>query len=111
MTTAIVYKGRDNVTQWQLMEDCENLDGTTVDRVTLNIPDLDVFLDSDGSPSPISINAGGIVSATIGPELEGSPEVSEGFYDAYLSVYTDEATNGIAWATFRLQVSTWPAGE
>lgn len=104
MIPVVIYIGRDNGTQWQLQEDCTNVDGTTVTRVTLNIPDHGdgVCLDSDSSPALISISDAGVVSAEIGTQVD-----TEGFYDAYLTVYTASDTNGIAWATFKLQVKSW----
>ena len=105
--TVVVYIGRDNEYQWQLQEDCENIDGDTVTRVVLDIPDhgSGVTLDSDDSPQMISIDSGGVVTATIGTEVD-----TEGFYDGFLTVYTNTETNGIAWDLINLEVKAWETG-
>jgi len=102
--TVQVYIGRDNVTKWQLQEDCVDIDGSTVTRVTLNIPEhgTGVCLDSDNTNADISIDNDGIVSATIGTNVSDT-----GFYDAYLTVYTNSEPNGIAWSKIKLQVKEW----
>lgn len=94
----VIYNGNDNAIDLQLLEDAVAVDLSSVSRMTIAF-DTKV-VDSDTSPSAFDWSAGsGKLTMILGAE-----SISEGIYNAELTVYDTENTKGIVWGTFKVVV-------
>jgi hypothetical protein len=98
MVYEIVYLGRDNTIDLQLLVDGQPADLLNTTRMTLEIGDT--LVDSDLSPSAFDWQQGnGKLVLKLGGE-----NLTPGTYMATLTVYNETAPNGIVWGSFPVQV-------
>lgn len=98
MGVEIVYLGADNVIDLVLLEDGVAVDLSAVTKMTLNFNST--MINSDTSPDAFDWSTGdGKLSLALGAE-----SIMTALYDAELTVYDSQNTNGVVWGIFKVVV-------
>jgi hypothetical protein len=104
--TLIIYIGRDNVEAFDLLIDDVLVTVDTITKAHFKFGDYCIDTVNDAakialteSKTRVEITAGHISGLAVG------------VYEGKLTCYDAEATNGIAWEDFNVQVETWPVCE
>lgn len=98
MGVEIVYLGADNIIDLVLLEDSIAVDLSGVTKMILNFEGT--AINSDTSPDAFDWSEGdGKLALALGAE-----NIATALYDAKLTVYDAENTNGIVWGTFKVVV-------
>ena len=98
-----VWIGRDNRQRLRLLQDGEVVTEDAVARAQLRFGNY--CIDTDATDDPIQL----VDSATVVEmQLGLVPGLRAGLYRGQLTVFDNEAINGIAWQAVEISVNTWP---
>lgn len=94
----IVYNGKDNAIDLQLLEDSVAVDLSSVTRMTIVFDTKTIDSDISADAFDWSEGNGKLILAL------GAESITTGVYDAVLTIFDSENTNGIAWGDFEVVV-------
>ena len=99
MATERTYAGHDNTIDLLLKADGSAVDLSSVTRMTLEVAGSTIDSEVSGSAFDWDTGTTGKVILTLGAE-----SLTEGTWQATLTVYDPDNENGIVWGTFNLIV-------
>ena len=106
----VIYLGRDNAIEWELLVDGKTVTLSSVTRVVVWLPPS---ASEDGTPVVFDTNSDSDITLTASStrvRIEGGERLlNTGSYPSYLTVYDAANPDGLAWGVNPIQVVARPS--